>query len=339
MAMPDNVQRQAEDSAPDGQDSEDSGGRSRPDAAEPPRRIEGAAVRENASRDGDVQEQSVENQSEGREQVAEPIRERPGVQGHEPEVRPEAGVEQADEQRWAAMEQRMQSAMEQKLEAALEGFKADYEAKLDEIKADHKAEIDARRAETDEIKARNDVLEAKLAEEQAKVSQLKDRLDAVERPLEDKEGSEPPGTSDVARLGEREGESGTGNDAEAAALEMDKADIAGRVGEAARPEASADERPESDPDASRQQLLGVAGAAGIVNPVLQVALAADSARRNYNDLSPDDKYNTNNLMDSFVTASSSLPPGAAVLAVTAAATIPALRGGLKGAIDKLKRRE
>lgn len=336
LAMPDNVPGLAEGNARGEQDSGDSGRRSPPDADVQPRRVEGAAVRENASRDGDVQEQSAENQSGARDQVAEPVRERPGVQEHEPEVRPDTGAEQTDEQRWAAMEQRMQSAMEQKLEAALEGFKADFEAKLEEQKAEHKAETDSIKAEYESKEARS---EARISELESDLEETKRLLQSVldrDRSLGDQ--SELSGSPDAAQHGERQDERDSATP-DAADLNAESSDIVSRIDETARPDLDVADRTESDLAKAGKEGLGVAGSLALVNPVLQVAVAADTARRTYNDLSPEDKYKVNEMMGTFVTASGSMSPGSAVAAVTLAAVIPTLRDKLHDAVGKIRRKD
>lgn len=334
--MPDDVPESTEDSGRAERGSEDSGGQSRPAAAEESRRVEVAAGPVNPNGHNDAQEQSAENQPGGRDQVAEPVRERPRAPEHEPETRPGTGVEQADEQRWAAMEQRMQSAMEQKLEAALDGIKADYESKLQEQKAEHKAETDSIKAEYESKETRS---EARISELESDLEETKRLLQSLldrDRDTGDQSGlSGPP---DAARHSERQDER-DGATPDVADLNTERNDIISRIDETTRPELDVADRTESDLAKAGKKGLDVAGSLALVNPVLQVAVTADTARRTYNDLSPEDKYKVNEMMGTFVTASGSMSPGSAVAAVTLAAVIPTLRDKLHDAVGKIRRKD
>lgn len=196
------------------------------DAAQPALRGEGTAGAKTTEDKGrETQEQEQKDQPSEQKPPSDAS---PGM-AHE--VGPEHSPDQsADEQRWAAMEQRMHAAMEQRMQAAVDGIKDDYEAKLDELKAEHKAESDSIRAEyeADKAQLRREIGELKEGLQSAHPG----RQPAPEGSRAADEQPVRPGTPDGSKPGERNDVPRTGGDAggPGPGSGVERADIAGRAG-------------------------------------------------------------------------------------------------------------
>lgn len=114
------------------------------------------------------------------------------------EQQPDHGPDQAGDQNWDAIEQRMQSVVDQRIQAALDGVKAEYEAKLDEQKAEYEAEIDGIRAEYEGTLASH---ESRLGELEGKADN--DQPDRLAQSDEVRHEAERPDTTRGDQRGDR----------------------------------------------------------------------------------------------------------------------------------------
>lgn len=189
-----------------GGESTPSNSRTGTEALEQARRAEGTADGESADRqDGGTSERKPKDQPP----LQNPEREAGTDQAGEAssEVTPD---QSADDQRWTAIEQRMQ--------ATLDSMKADYEAKSDAQKADYEAKLDAQKADYDaKLDAQEAAYEAKLdsvrSEYAARIGDLESQRDAERtqtgrddrsQQADTTEEEQVPAKPDVVQRGERD---------------------------------------------------------------------------------------------------------------------------------------
>jgi hypothetical protein len=174
------------------------------DAAQPPTRGEGAAeAKPTDAKPGEG------NGGENRDQKEEADGQKPvpdASPGRPNEAETNHSTDQnADEQRWVAMEQRMQAAMEQRLNTAVDGIKADYEAKLDSLKAESDSARAAYEGDTAQLKAEISELKTELetlrADRQQPGADRVDEGDRHARP-DAPDDEVPGGRRDVLGLGD-----------------------------------------------------------------------------------------------------------------------------------------
>lgn len=127
----------------------------------------GADDSQESEREGRARESESADRQSGRDASAPKARDHLSVLPQEPdtpadgpdetgtEARPD---EQADEQRWAALEQRMaariEAAVDQRVQAATEDIKAEVRAEVTaEVTADYEAKLDKQQAKIDELEA------------------------------------------------------------------------------------------------------------------------------------------------------------------------------------------
>jgi hypothetical protein len=173
-----------------GRDEGDTGKRSRtgPDAAEPAAQHADTAGAETAER-------------KGKDQPARPESAPDASPGQPGETAAEAGPDQhGDDQRLAAIEQRLEAVMEQRLQTALDGVKADYDAKVEDLNAkveDLKAEHESR---TEGLKTSYEADKAQLQQEIGDLTAELETLKAGRQPNREiaaKPDFPTPGKTDV----------------------------------------------------------------------------------------------------------------------------------------------
>jgi hypothetical protein len=127
----------------------------------------GADDSQESEREGRAQESESADRQSGRDASAPKARDHLSVLPQEPDTPAdgpdETGTEarpdqQADEQRWAALEQRMaariEAAVDQRVQAATEDIKAEVRAEVTaEVTADYEAKLDKQQAKIDELEA------------------------------------------------------------------------------------------------------------------------------------------------------------------------------------------
>jgi len=213
------------------------------------------------------------------------------------------------------------------------GLKAGYDAKLGAMEA-KVAEMEARR-ESDK----------------AEISELRARLEAVQpqrqptsgRSTDSGERPQSSGAPDTISPADLQGELEAGDES-AEAADRTHADMArdhtvagdARDGNLAQ---EVSEGPSLSSENILKQATGLAGALGIMPSPLTLVMAAESARREYNELSPEGKYAANNLADSLIAAVGAMTPETAVAAITTITFAPAMHAMARNIIRKIRRED
>lgn len=309
------------------------------------RSAQGKAVVEASEPDQQSERNDKGGKSKDQDDPEQKSRDQPVIQPATPDTEAvqenntssDASPDQNAEDPLAAMEQRIMQAMEARdakrdaehkaeLDALRNELKAEHQEELDQLRTEHKAEIESVREELEdkqnslrnEYEARLDSQKAKHEEEMANAEARIGDLEAKEDERKQEQENSDGGISDASRqIAAHDGRVIYGSD-ELSKLEPDS--------------------PER-PDEAQDKALSLAGTFGVVNPVMQMAVSLDKARRDYNEMSPDEKYETNKLIDAYVTASSAMSPGTALLAVTAATAAPVVRDKLHGVFEKLRKKD
>jgi hypothetical protein len=230
------------------------------------------------------------------------------------ETATEAQPDQHDEQRWAALEQRIQAMQDT----------------LDTAEARHKAE-------TAQLKQKIDDLEARLEAVQPKQQSVHDRSpDSGGEPA-------PSGTSDVAEPGKRrdvlDTSDGSGNTADRAETDVVNKRLSSESDREATPGFHERSGFSTESVNAGKEALGLAGALGFLPPGLQLVVAGDSARRAIEEMPPEDQYAAMKLADTAVTAFSSMPPGTAMAALGASILGPAVHARFRDIFHKIIRKD
>lgn len=313
------------------------------DEEDSPKRFRtGADATQPNSRDGESTDgksaQGEGGDTQAREQEDQSSERKPSSDANVGKPR-EAGADHSldqnsDEQRWAAMEQRVQAAMEQRLNAAIDGIRADYEAKLDSIQEKHEAEAE-------EFRDNNAQLKQEISELKSELETLRaERQPSPDLSPDSGEQPEPPGTGDAITQGERRERVGDeeGNEADHAGTGVvDKR----MTTESAREPAPVPERPGFSAESieAGKATLGLVGTLGILPPGLDLVLGGDSARRAIEKMSPEEQDAAMRLADTAVTALGSMPPMAATAAIAASMFGPAVHAKAQDIYHKFRRRD
>lgn len=221
----------------------------------------------------------------------------------------------------------------------MEQFKAELKADLKaEIKEELRSEIEAELREElkselkTEIKAEADSRRGDTAEGQP------DQRAEADGPREDRESIEPLRTPDVISTDEEADGTAVAEEAQLAAVDRRIKDEDDQ--EVKRSSEVPDRSGFSEETAQTgQDALGVAGSLGIVNPLVSLAVSADSARRKFQKMSPPDQVDVINLADTATKAFGSMSPGTAVVAVTLSTAIPAVRDKIMDTFHHIKRKD